>query len=300
MSTEPVTFQRDERGLVKGVAYHYTAEGRIDWKRMIDPRFLYVIRDKEPAVVKAQGKPIAEADLSLVDERWLRIKLAGFNQLANLRGYRSIQYHSLTATPSKAAVVCEIEFIGNAETEGFPVICSAIASATMASTGADFSPYLETFAENRSFARCVKRALQINILSDEEADAEALAKLRNGDDVSQEAAVADQPAPSGFDACDELIKACRDHRDAKGTAAPIGFEALRAAAIKLNAENPPSTDPAKPATRTKADPATWTTFKDIERIDAWLLLGKIREKEAAAKAAPTAETPKARKATKQP
>ncbi len=129
VTTTPIRFKRNEDGLIEGYPYRYTEDGRIDWRALVDRRFLFVIDSKRDAVIKKQGKPLDECDLSLVDERWLRIKQGGFNQLLNLRGYSRLEYHSLTATDSKAAVVCVIELIGNYETSGYPIVTSAIASA---------------------------------------------------------------------------------------------------------------------------------------------------------------------------
>lgn len=269
ISTPPAItpFRRDpDTGLVEGVSYQLGPDGRIDWKRMVDKRYLYIIRDKEAAAMKAQGKALADLDLSLVDERWLRIKLAGFNQLLNLRGYRSLQYHSLVSTDSKAAVVCEIELIGNVETDGMPVICSAMASATVMSTGPHFASYLETFAENRALARCVKRALQINVLSEDEIDAEALSKVTN----TAAEATPSAAAPLGFQPHHHLAEKCRTGK------VPVSFEDLKRASVELKGKTTPTKD--KPFEPFQGDPALWSGFEDIQPIDAWFLMGKMEEK----------------------
>lgn len=272
--TPPTPFKRNpDTGLVEGIAYHYSPDGRIDWRRHCPPQFMYIIREREAAVLKAQGKPLTEIDLSLVDERWLRIKQAGFNYLANLRGYSSLQYHSLVSTDGKAAVVCEMTFLPNTETGGYPLTCSAIASATIHSTGRDFASYLECFAENRSFARCVKRALQINILSEDEVDAE-LVKGMATDSASGAAATAESASPSGFQPHHHLADKCHSHKPA------ITFESLKGAAIKLKTESaaisvPPENKPHAPF---QGDPAAWASFEDIQPIDVWFLVGKIEEK----------------------
>lgn len=267
----PTPFKRNpDTGLVEGIVYHYSPDGKIDWRRHCPPQFMYIIREREAAVLKAQGKPLAEVDLSLVDERWLRIKQAGFNYLANLRGYTSLQYHSLVSTDGKSAVVCEMSFIGNVETDHYPLICSAIASATIHSTGRDFASYLECFAENRAFARCVKRALQINILSEDEIDAE-MVKGITADSATGVLVNSELASPSGFQPHHHLADKCRTHKPA------IAFESLKAAAIKLKGETavPPENKPHAPF---QGDPAGWTSFEDIQPIDVWFLVGKIEEK----------------------
>jgi hypothetical protein len=260
--------RRDEDGLIIGYPYKYTPDGRIDWRALVDRRFLFVIDTKRDAVTKAQGKPIDECDLSLVDERWLRIKQGGFNQLLNLRGYSRLEYHSLSATDTKAAVVCVIELIGNYETQGYPVVASAIASACTRSMNVQFMPYLETFAENRAFARCVKRALQLNILSEDEIDAEAVRGVTQSDEAAPEAARQGSSA-KGYDILKDL---CTNRK------APITFETLKARAIKHNAELPAD----KQDERIQKDPATWTDWSSIQDVDVWLLTGKIKEADEAA------------------
>lgn len=265
-------FKRNDDGLIEGLTYRYTPDGRVDYLAMLDRRHLFVIDSKRDAVVKKQGKPIDECDLSLVDERWLRIKQAGFNQLLNLRGYSRLEYHSLVVDQGKAAVVCTIELIPNYETNHYPVICSAIASASVQSMDRNFVPYLETFAENRSFARCVKRALQIAVLSDDEIDAEAVRGVKGDAESTTDTAarpVSAEPYATLQDLC---IK----------RKTPITFEALRARAIRHNAELPPDREDE----RIKSDPALWIDWSSVQPVDAWLLTGKIKEAdEAAAKGA---------------
>ncbi len=266
-------FRRDpETGLEVGRIYKFTPEGRIDYKSMIDKKFLYVANEYKDKVVKEQGKPIEEIDVFLVKDEWLRIKMGGINQLANLRGYRSLEYDLVTATDGKAACVCRMEFIGNCESDNLPFICSAMASATLRSVDVNFTPFLETFAENRSFARCVKRALQINILSDIEVGGDskkvATNSVSDGDDEQSSSNASNNKSPVGFNPCDLLAQRCAAQKK------PISFDSLKAAAIKLNLETP-ITD----SRRIKADPSSWTGFNSIQPIDAELLLGKLEEKE---------------------
>ncbi len=256
-------FKRDEDGLIIGYPYKFTPEGRVDYLACVDRKHLFVIDSKKDIVSKAQGKPIDECDLSLVNEKWLRIKQGGFNQLLNLRGYTSIEYHSLQTSPEKAAVVCVLSLIGNYETEGYPIICSAIASATFHSMDKNFRPYMETFAENRAFARAVKRALQITVLSEDEIDSEAL-KGAQGEDAGDPAS---STKTTSAEASEHLRQLCEKRN------VPITFAAIKARAIKHNAELTPTTE----NERIKDDPATWTEWKSVQPIDCFLLIGKIKE-----------------------
>lgn len=263
MSDIPTLLKRDANGLIAGYPYKFTPDGRVDYRAMVDRKHIFVIRDREDAVVKAQGKPISECDLSLVKEQWLRIRQGGFTQLLNLRGYTSLRYHSLSSAEGKSATICEIEFIGNYETDNKPLICSAIASASVASMDKNFLPYLESFAENRSFARCVKRALQIGILSEDEIDAEAFRGVKGEDDK-----VSDSLTPSVSAApFNTLQQICAARK------VPVLFETLKTRAIEHNK----ALTSERENERIKSDPSTWTDWSSIQPADAWLLIGKFNE-----------------------
>ncbi len=267
VDTLPARFKRDEDGLIAGLQYHYTPEGRIDWRAMVSRRYLYIAREYEDRVVKAQGKPLAEVDYSLVNPKWLRIRIDGINQIANIRGYSSLEYHSLSVGEGHAAVVCQMQFIGNYESDGYPVICSGIASARRMSMDKNMMGYLEAFAENRAFARCVKRALQIEILADIEVGGDGKPDAEGEDD-----AVSAATGATGFNPYDKLRELCMSRKK------PISFEVLKAGAIAHNAELAPD----KQDERIQGDPATWVGFESIQGIDAWLLISKIKTKDAAA------------------
>lgn len=263
----PTRLKRDEDGLIVGYSYRYTPEGRVDYLACVDRKHMFVIREREADVVKAQGKPINECDLMLVNEKWLRIKQAGFNQLLNLRGFQSIQYHSLHIGDGKAAVVCEIELIGNYESEGYPVICSAIASANTLSLDKNFRPYPETFAENRAFARCVKRALQIPVLSEDEIDSEAF-RGHEGEDDKVSAAATPGASNEAYRVLEDL---CTKRKIA------ITFDSIKARAIKHAAELTPE----RKDEALISDPNTWTEWASIPPRDVWLLTGKVKEADEA-------------------
>lgn len=262
--------KRDEDGLVIGHPYKFTPDGKVDYKALVPKEHLYVAREYEERVAKAQGKPLADCDLNLVDERWLRIKLAGINYIANLRGYRSLTYHSVSVFPDQVTIVCEMEFIGNYESEGLPVICSGVASASTKSTDRGFWPYLATFAENRAFARCVKRALQINTLCDVEVGGDGQGEAGEDDKVSE----ATSATSTGAQAYRYLEQLCTNRKH------PITFEVLKERAVQHNAELTPERE----AERIKSDPTKWTGWASIQEIDVFLLAGKIKAADEAAAA----------------
>lgn len=283
---QPILFQRDQgTGLVKGKTYRLTPEGKIDWRAEVPTQFLYVAHEYRDRVVGEQGKPLNEIDVLKVKDDWLRIRVGGLNYLAHLRGVRSCRYPIVQTRDGYAMCTCEIEFIGNSESVMQPETWSSMASATLRSVDKQFIPYLETFAENRAFGRCVKRALQINILSDVEVGGEG--KKAAGEDSSDVIASPDSTeAPTGFQPFHYLITKCRDNKDAKGKPSPITFALLKASAVEMNANTPPE----RANERCVSDPASWEGFESIPPADVWLLMGKIEA--AAAKEEPAKKTGK--------
>lgn len=261
-SEDNPVYERDARGLVKGIIYHFTPEGRIDWRRMVDARFLYITNEFKDKACQEQGKPLAELDLMKVNEKWLRMTIGGINQLANLRGYMSLEYPHVHVTDSCVTATCAMQFIGNFETEGDLFVCSAIASANMWNVDKDFTSYLATFAENRAFSRCVKRALQINILSDVEIGGDGRKNTNITGAVAGESS--DSTPAAGFEPLNVLESKCK--------ASSITFEAVKAAALKYETE-------------LKSKPNEWKGFADIQAIDAWLILSKMEAKDSKLKKA---------------
>jgi len=271
-ANQPIRFKRDpETGLIIGLTYHYTPDGRIDWRAMCPKRYLYIAKERIDDVVREQAKPLAEVDILAVRNQWLRIRVAGLNELAHIRGVTSCTYPHLICREGFASAVCEMTFLPSEESGGYPETWSGIGSACRTSMDKAFLPYLEAFAENRSFARCVKRALSIDdILSDIEVGGDGRDAAA---DAAAEEAVANQPAPGGFQPCDELARICRSHKPA------IPFDALKAAAVKLNADTPAE----RANERVQGDPSAWKGFGDIQAIDAWLMINKISEADKAVK-----------------
>lgn len=271
-ANQPIRFKRDpQTGLIEGLRYVYDENGKINWKALVDPKFLYIAREHEEKVMKEQGKPLAEVDLLLVRDDWLRIRVGGLNQLAHMRGVRSCRYPHVETREGHATVSCEITFIGNSESGMEPETWSGIASASIRSVDKHFIPYLETFAENRAFSRCVKRALQINILSDIEVGGEGKKAAEGGNgassyvttslvDPTSEASPEQVGNTPAFQPYEVLAKKC--------AALKITFEALKTRTVEVNAAAPDNE-------KCLTDPATWGSFADIQPRDAWLLMGKI-------------------------
>lgn len=119
-------------------------------------------------------------------------------------------------------------------------------------------PYLETFAENRAFSRCVKRALQINVLSDIEIGGDGRDAATPGEDDA--VAAATSAGVSGFEPLHRLQELCRKHKPTE-----ITFAVLKDAASQYQSE-------------LKGNVAEWTSFESIQALDAWVIVGKILEK----------------------
>jgi hypothetical protein len=98
----------------------------------------------------------------------LLILLGGIKDLAALRGIRSVDYVVTASPDSSVTSVCKISFFPNFETEGVPVSFSAIGDATALNTNGFGRQFLGPIAENRSFVRCIRNFLRINIVSQEE------------------------------------------------------------------------------------------------------------------------------------
>lgn len=257
MSDTP-TFERDERGLVKGVTYHYTPAGKIDWRRMVDTKFLYVCDDFKDRACQEQGKTLTELDLTLVKDDWLRMRIGGINQIAHLRGVLSVDYPFIHITDSCVTMSCSITFIANFETQDAPLTFSSTASASMWNLDRKNTPYMATQAENRSYARTVKRALEINITGDFEI---------GGDGKGPPAPESVESAtvkPAGFEARHLLEAKCIERK--------ISFDTMKAAAaLHINSW-------------VKA-PGEWKSFEDVQPTDAFFVLGKLGEAEEKRKAA---------------
>jgi hypothetical protein len=155
------TIERDENGLISKpkVEYHFNEDGSVNWRKMIDPKWLYA----------NPSSSTQETDVAKLRDRDLCILLGGIKELAQLRGYTSVDY-DVTASGSEYVVAkCVIKWIPNFETEGNEISFSSIGDSSLYNTAPAFGVYyLGPTAENRAFVRCVRNFLKINIVSKEE------------------------------------------------------------------------------------------------------------------------------------
>ena len=153
-SIPPKIIKRNEHGLMEGLDYIYQENGLVDWRKMIKPEYLVPNRQRTQ-----------ETDVSQLKDRDLIILLGGIKDLAQIRGYKDVRYDIKFASIEYAAASCTIKWTPNYETEGEEVVFQSMSSATTDNTNGFGKLYLVEMAENRSFCRCVRNILKINLVS---------------------------------------------------------------------------------------------------------------------------------------
>jgi len=155
--TAKSTIERDDKGLLSGVDYIFEENGLINWRKMVKPEFLVPNRDRTK-----------ESNIENLQDRDLIILLGGLKDLAQIRGFDSVDYNVFSAAEDYVCVSCTISWIPNFETEGRGVMFQSLASTSLNNTKDFGKLYLAEMAENRAFCRCVRNFLRINIVSAEE------------------------------------------------------------------------------------------------------------------------------------
>jgi hypothetical protein len=161
----PQTRVRDEHGLLKNVAYKFNEDGSVNWRGMASRDKIYPNKDW----FKRNGKDIPNSIDGLPDYQ-LVITLAGLKELANLRGFRSVQIVSIESSKEFACASCGITWIGNYESENRDVVYNEIASAHIDNVDDFGKKYLDTIAANRAFSRSIRNFLNIHVVSADEID----------------------------------------------------------------------------------------------------------------------------------
>lgn len=150
------SISRDESGLIDNIDYVFNEDGFIDWRKMINAKFL-VSRDKS-----------GEVDLSKMKDSDLLILLGGIKELAQLRGFTEVTYDIVSPSPEYVVAICKIKWIPNYETENKEITFSGVGDASLSNTDSFARNFLAAIAENRAFVRCVRSFLKINIVGKEE------------------------------------------------------------------------------------------------------------------------------------
>jgi len=156
----PYKLKRNQYGLLQNVDYKFDENGWVMWKDMINPKFLY----PNKGWFERAGKPIPDSIEGLEDHQLL-CKLGGYKELARLRGFRDVSYE-LIQLENGVSAICTINWIANFEARESTF--SSIANSTSENCGDFFAPFKETQAENRSFVRCVRNFLNVNVAGDDE------------------------------------------------------------------------------------------------------------------------------------
>ena len=159
----PIIPKRNEYGLIASVNYVFNDEGFIDWRKMVKPEFL--VANRQNFERRKQAVP---NDIKSLEDKDLLILLGGIKELAQIRGFSNVNFNPKTPSSDYVVSVCSITWTPNYETEGKEVVFSAIGDASPNNTSSFFRNYLGQIAENRSFVRCVRNFLKINVVSQEE------------------------------------------------------------------------------------------------------------------------------------
>jgi hypothetical protein len=157
--TPPNLITRNKYGLIedKSLNYIFNDDGTINWRKMVKIEHLVPNRQKTQ-----------ETDVSKLQDKDLLILLGGIKELAQIRGYTSVEYKVVAASENYFATSCRITWLPNYETGGKEIIFESLADATINNTKSFARFFLAAIAENRAFVRCVRNFLKINIVSQEE------------------------------------------------------------------------------------------------------------------------------------
>lgn len=171
------TFKRNLSGLLDGVEYKYREDGTVDWRAMVNPKYLVINKQYESSLVKRFSKPLNEIKIEEVEDNKLLILLQGVKELAILRGYSSIRPKVEYISESKAVVSTQIDWIPNFETSQQAISFGDVGSASLDNTSGFGQMYLEAIATNRAFVRAVRNFLGVNVLANDEIDQKATEKF---------------------------------------------------------------------------------------------------------------------------
>jgi len=155
-------FKRNANGLVDGLEYKYDDQGLIDWRAMLDDKWLYPNPSSVERGICKRNTPVSE-----LQDKDLCIMLGGLKELAQWRGFANVFYTVVTANLDYVAMSCQIDWIPNFETsDNKNIAFSSVADAHIGNTKSFAKNFLAAIAENRAFSRAVRSFLRINIVSD--------------------------------------------------------------------------------------------------------------------------------------
>jgi hypothetical protein len=172
---------RDCRGLLIGVEYKFKPTGFVDWRAMINPEHIRLNREnflkKDPPVeIGDLSDEEVEALKKRAGDKDLIITLAGFKELAQLRGYHNLRTQ-VKEVFGRITATCEIDWIKNFETEMCLCSTTGNADATTENVHSISKDYLVAVAENRAICRAVRTFLQIHPVAQDELKMEISEEL---------------------------------------------------------------------------------------------------------------------------
>jgi len=162
-SSEQKEFKRDQNGLLIGKKYEFTEDGLVNWRKMIDTKYLVPNLSKFPSGTENKNLNVQE-----LEDSKLLILLGGIKDLANIRGYSKVKYKVFNCTQNHVDVSCKITWTPNFETSDREVEFESLADAHLDNTKSFAKDFLMAIAENRAFVRSVRNFLRINILGSDE------------------------------------------------------------------------------------------------------------------------------------
>ena len=234
--------ERDENGLIRGVNYIYNEDGTINWRKMVDPQYLAVNKQRT-----------SKEDITEVKDEDLLILLAGLKKLLRIRGFKAREFRPVVASERYVSTVCRITFIANYETEGQEVIYEAMADASDYNTFDFAKNYLSAIAENRAFARCIRSFLGIDITAEEEVGPKKI-----------------EPEEEGVVGQHRMIDMFASRLEKEG----MSFEKFKKGYIKKYYKN----DDAEAKYKTESNPESWETIATIPHADLYTLNVLLDEK----------------------
>lgn len=254
----PEKLRRNQYGLVENIDYVYEDTGHVNWKAMINPKFLY----PNKAWFERNNKPIPDSIDGLQDHQII-CKLGGYKELARLRGFSNVEY-KLEYLENGVSCICTITWIPNYETAvrsenkysfADTVTFSSIANSTSENCGDSSSSFSmaifkETQAENRSFVRCVRNFLNVNVVGEDE--------ISKGEDST---AKANQAQTSGPDALNP-------RKNLESQALKRGYKTLADLKAFLKTKN---------YTPKEKTPTPWASYDDIPVSECWKISQLINE-----------------------
>ena len=172
--TPPKVTKRNSHGLIDTINYVFTEDGFIDWRKMLDDKWLY----------PNPSKNLRTADTSELNDKDLCILLGGIKELAQVRGYTDVVYNIVSPSSDYVVATCTITWLPNYETENREVIFSSVGDASPNNTESFAKNFLGPIAENRAFVRCVRNFLKINIVAKDEIATNTSAPVQSDIDVS--------------------------------------------------------------------------------------------------------------------